>query len=55
MGGVTYQIFSILRAKKNEVVGGIRLTERAPSGNLSRALCPTTADFLNQPKTTNLK
>ena len=55
MGGGNISDFFYFKSKKNEVVGGIRLTERAPSGNLSRALCPTTADFLNQPKTTNLK
>ena len=44
-----------VRDKKNEVFGGIQLLRRAPSECLSRTLCPATADFLNQPKTTNLK
>ena len=41
--------------KKKEVFGGIRFIERAPFANLSKTLCLATADFLNQPKTTNLK
>ena len=44
------------KTKKNEAFGGIRFFERAPSENLSREhFRSTTADFLNQPKTTNLK